>query len=453
MYEIAEIDGVTYRHEKTVEGACSLICALLNGNGGSVCVSLDVDFQSVLDAITPKMPIYYHKVNKVNPYYMKGMESYLVVVPSGNDKPYSCDGRFYVLHDEVVVSADIDEIKAMLLAAQVSPLRWERWFADGIGPENFDADELRALAEKFSLYSEQETIARLEQLGLSRQGRFTNAADVLLCKDVALRNPQIRARAIACMDKTDDVYQGHETFEGPLLKVFNELNHFVIRHTTVGERFSEETPVRARIYQYPLTAIREGLINALVHRDYEGYAGTVKVEIYKDRLVISNAGGLYGGMTIEQLKAGHLSAFRNPDMANYLNIRGFMEMTGRGSTLIQKECQENGLPLPQWTADENSVTLTFFAKKNAEYKYKPVGGNEVGKEKSKGESKVVGKEKSKEKILLHLAMNPSATTYELAEVTGLSISGVEKNIRELKASGRLRRVGPDRGGHWDVVEP
>ena len=81
-------------------------------------------------------------------------------------------------------------------------------------------------------------------------------------------------------------------------------------------------------------------------------------------------------------------------MANYLNvrdIRGLMEMTGRGRALIQKECQENGLPLPQWTADENSVALTFFAKKNAEDEYKTVGGNEVGKEKSD--------EKSKEKIL------------------------------------------------------
>ena len=54
---------------------------------------------------------------------------------------------------------------------------------------------------------------------------------------------------------------------------------------------------------------------------------------------------------------------------------------------------------------------------------------------------------------MHFAMNPSATTYELAEVTGLSISGIEKNIRELKASGSLRRVGPDRGGHWEVVAP
>ena len=62
-----------------------------------------------------------------------------------------------------------------------------------------------------------------------------------------------------------------------------------------------------------------------------------------------------------------------------------------------------------------------------------------------------GKEKSKEKILALLSVNPHATTADLIAETGLSVSGVEKNIRELKAAGRLRRVGPDKGGHWEVV--
>ena len=62
------------------------------------------------------------------------------------------------------------------------------------------------------------------------------------------------------------------------------------------------------------------------------------------------------------------------------------------------------------------------------------------------------KEKSKEKIMAYLSANPGATTDELVEITGLSTSGVEKNIRELKASGRLKRVGADKGGHWEVIE-
>ena len=69
-----------------------------------------------------------------------------------------------------------------------------------------------------------------------------------------------------------------------------------------------------------------------------------------------------------------------------------------------------------------------------------------------GESKEKNQEKSKEKMLALLSTNPHATTADLIAETGLSVSGVEKNIRELKATGRLRRVGPDKGGHWEVVE-
>ena len=120
-------------------------------------------------------------------------------------------------------------------------------------------------------------------------------------------------------------------------------------------------------------------------------------------------------------------------MANYLNVRGFMEMTGRGSVLIQESCRANGLPEPQWTADENSVTLTFTAKSGMSRQVAQDGGVEKGKEKGREKSK----EKSKEKILALLSVNPHATTADLIAETGLSVSGVEKNIRELKAAGRL----------------
>ena len=433
-----DINGKVYHNIASKAQFLPFVCAYLNCDGGNIVIGADVDVAKRLESITPHAPIFFRKGNG---------EFFLVDVPPGNDKPYSCDGRFYVMRGDNAVPASADEIKDMLLAAQVSPLRWERWFSDGIGVENFDNDELQRLFVDEDRHSINEVLERLERMGLSRQGRFTNATDVLLCKDVAARHPQIRARAIACMDKTDDVYQGHATFEGPLLKVFNGLNHFVMEHTRLGERFSDENPAREAIYQYPLKAVREGLINALVHRDYESYEGTVNIEIHKDHLLISNTGGLYGGMTIERLKAGHLSAFRNPDMANYLNVRGFMEMTGRGSVLIQEACRANGLPEPQWVADENCVTLTFTAKSGMSRQVTQNGGREKSVEKGKEK----GKEKSKEKILSLLSANPHATTADLIAETGLSVSGVEKNIRELKAAGRLRRVGPDKGGHWEVV--
>ena len=61
------------------------------------------------------------------------------------------------------------------------------------------------------------------------------------------------------------------------------------------------------------------------------------------------------------------------------------------------------------------------------------------------------KEKSKEKILQAIANNPYITTAELSQLISLSISGIEKNLRQLREQNKLKRIGPDKGGHWEVV--
>ena len=60
--------------------------------------------------------------------------------------------------------------------------------------------------------------------------------------------------------------------------------------------------------------------------------------------------------------------------------------------------------------------------------------------------------KKEDEIVAILADNPSATRQQLAKATGLTVRGVEWNLKGLKDSGRIRRVGPDKGGHWEVVE-
>ena len=66
-------------------------------------------------------------------------------------------------------------------------------------------------------------------------------------------------------------------------------------------------------------------------------------------------------------------------------------------------------------------------------------------------SKEKNKEKSKERILAALASRPEWTTADLVREMGLSRSGIERNLRLLKAEGRLRRVGADNGGTWQVL--
>ena len=69
--------------------------------------------------------------------------------------------------------------------------------------------------------------------------------------------------------------------------------------------------------------------------------------------------------------------------------------------------------------------------------------SQKSKEKSKG--------KNKEKILQAIANNPYITTAELSQLTGLSISGIEKNLRQLKEQNKIKRIGAGKGGHWEVI--
>ena len=85
------------------------------------------------------------------------------------------------------------------------------------------------------------------------------------------------------------------------------------------------------------------------------------VNIYRDRLEIENTGKFPEGVTLDSISKGQISVLRNPDIAHVLYLRGFMEKMGRGSVLIQKTCTDRGLPLPQWSQNEQGVRLTFFA--------------------------------------------------------------------------------------------
>ncbi|MGB4781010.1 winged helix-turn-helix transcriptional regulator [Candidatus Methylomirabilis sp.] len=81
----------------------------------------------------------------------------------------------------------------------------------------------------------------------------------------------------------------------------------------------------------------------------------------------------------------------------------------------------------------------------------PAGVGETGWEKSGEISREKGKETSREKVIGLIAANPRVTTQKMAETLAMSRAGIEKVLRQLKEEGRLKRVGPDKGGRWEVT--
>ena len=217
----------------------------------------------------------------------------------------------------------------------------------------------------------------------------------------------------------------------------------------------------------PYDAVKEAIVNAIVHRDYTSNA-SVQVMLFKDRLEVWSPGSLPHGMTIGKLSKTHKSVPVNPLLARAMYLKGYIEKSGTGTEDMIAKCKEWGIPAPEWTeddADDFRVILKRPVSEPDEGKtmVKPMVKTMVNtmvksRVKSSVESRVKSSVKrrarklsSTEKIIAYLTANPSAAAHELSIAVKLSVRGVEWHLKALVKSGKLRHVGPSRGGHWEVL--
>ena len=199
-----------------------------------------------------------------------------------------------------------------------------------------------------------------------------------------------------------------------------------------NKTFAKVTGAARRLQKSMLnkTALREALINAMVHNDYT-HEVTPVVEIYSDRLTITSYGGLVPGLSKEEFFSGR-SMVRNRELMRVYRDLDLVEQLGSGMNRI----------LQAYTRDvfrfsENFIEVCFDFDEG--YLETPKDG---GSEKSS--------EKSSEKILELLLSNAQLTILELATHLGISTRAVEKNLKKLQSEGVLHRNGGRKEGDWQV---
>src|SRR3990172_849586 len=186
----------------------------------------------------------------------------------------------------------------------------------------------------------------LEKLDFIKDGKATWAAILTFGKEP--QRPLLQS-AVHCgrfrMDKTqiiDDLM-----VETDLIGQVDEVMKFITRQISVRYEF-EGKPRRKEVWEYPLEALREAVINAIVHRDYT-VPSNVQVEIYDDRIEIWNPGRLLPGITIDDLyKKEHKSVIRNRLIAQVFYDIGYIEKYGSGTIKIIYLCKQHGLPAPEF---------------------------------------------------------------------------------------------------------
>ena len=149
--------------------------------------------------------------------------------------------------------------------------------------------------------------------------------------------------------------------EGNLIQMLNGAMHFVRRNMKMRTIIDPETGKRADRSEYPVVAVRELILNALIHRDYSIHTDStpIVIEMYSDRFVIENPGGLYGRMTLDQL--GKISAdTRNPVIANAMEVLDQTENRYSGIPTIRSAMKEFSLPEPVFANERGVFRVTLY---------------------------------------------------------------------------------------------
>lgn len=145
--------------------------------------------------------------------------------------------------------------------------------------------------------------------------------------------------------------------EGSILSAIDEVPKFIRRNTKMAGKFGAMR--RQDIPEYPFDGIREALINALVHANYEITGTRFFIAIYDDKLEIQNPGIMPPGMSIDQFKAG-VSRLRNPVLARVFRELELIEEWGSGYKRIKEACSKGGYPEPIWEEFGTVLRVTFF---------------------------------------------------------------------------------------------
>jgi ATP-dependent DNA helicase RecG len=153
----------------------------------------------------------------------------------------------------------------------------------------------------------------------------------------------------------------NQRIEGTLPQMLEEAIRFVRRNCTVRTIIDPNSGGRIDKTEYPLVAIREIILNALIHRDYSIHTDTapITIQLYRNRLVVENSGGLYGKLTLDTL--GTISAdTRNPYLAGAMEVLGAAENRFSGIPTIQRSMKEQDLPPPQFEIIQGVFRVTLY---------------------------------------------------------------------------------------------
>lgn len=421
------------------------VCAFANSGGGRILLGVaDNGVIKGIDTSNAMRSRAQDMLGQIEPRLSCNIEAIgnllIVKIPEGTDKPYGCSRGFFMRMG--ANSQKLTRNQIIEFFQKEGRIRFDELSHDkAVYPDDFDPDAFSRFLELAGISSSIDREILLRNLDcLIADKRLTNAGVLFFARDIDFL---LHHAIVSCV-----LYKGSDKvhildkkdFKANLVDNIDNAMLFIQRHTKL--RYKIEHLRREEIPDYPEVALREAIINAVCHRDYFDKRANVLIEVFTDRVVITNPGGLPSGLPPEEF--GTRSVARNPLIASLLHRIDYIEKIGTGINRIRQAVAEHGgteLDLHY----NDFFTITFRAK------VAMVSDGEIGREIGREIGGEIELTERQREVLDLIRSTPTLSVKVLADRLGINPSAVEKHLQALKKKGVLRRVGGTRG-HWQVLE-
>ena len=343
------------------------VCGFANAFGGTIYIGKDdngtvthlEDYRNLLEVIPNKIRDLLGLVANVN-LLQENQAYYIEIVVPKYSVAISLRGRYYFRSGSNKIELTGNVLNEFLL--KKSGQTWDNVIEESATFEDIDQKSVQNFIKDSIKSGRMFDVSDLsipelfDKLRLTINGKLKRAAIILFAKDPNKFFPNVIVKMGRFgVDDADLRFQ--ELEEGNIIQllkaVLEQLNYkFLTKNITF------EGLLRIEKGPYPEPALREMLLNALVHRSYMGAA--VQLRVYENKLSLWNQGNLPDEITYESLKHHHISSPRNPLIADVCFKAGYIDSWGRGTLKIINTCTLFGLPEPTITALNGGILVTLF---------------------------------------------------------------------------------------------
>lgn len=428
-----ESNRIEYKRELNDKLERSVVAFLNTSEGGLIYIGIDDDGKAVgvpeidlvqrqivdriKDNISPSvLGLFDVVVEKID-----GIPVIKIVVSSGMEKPY------YIRNQGRSERGCFTRIGSSVqpMTTQMIDDLYARHRPVSLG--NIPAPRKNLTFEQLEIYYQAKKLKLNEQFKTSLELLTSNGSDNFVAYMLADENGvSIKVAKYAGRDKVDLI----ENYEYGYCCLIKATNQVLDRLDVENRTFTKITPkTRIEKQMVDRTALREAVINAIVHNDYSRNA-VPAVEIFSDRITITSYGGLPEGLSHESF-FDCCSMPRNRELMRVFRDVGLVEQLGSGMGRILNAYDKSVF---KFAGDFLIVTFPFTEGFDAAINDTDVVNHVANK------------------ILAAFKNNSRATIKEVAKTAGVTSRTVDREIESLKAEGRLKRVGSARSGHWEVCD-